>query len=268
MQRWKAMTLNTLFGAEDRFERMLALIAQEQPDLLVLQECVDWDDGQRLAAVAEALGLPADPAHIHLGQARARPSGRRYHVAVASRLPIRRAQDHADPKFIGHCITELEIDLGPAGTATVFGAHFDAHEEDLRLTEARYLNSRLDFALFQNRPFMLLGDLNSLSRRDPYPPDLADRVRAAGLNKYGHPPRFEVIGELEAAGWIDTLSARASEEQWVTAERNYGGASFDFRTDYIFVSPWLAKRLLDTRIVDTTGISDHHAVVSTFQLQA
>ena len=86
------------------------------------------------------------------------------------------------------------------------------------------------------------------------------------MNKYGHPPRFEVIGELEAAGWIDTLRARASEEQWVTAERNYGGVRLDFRTDYIFVSPWLAERLLGTRIIDTTGISDHHAVVSTFQL--
>ena len=158
------MTLNTLFGAEDRFERMLALIAREQPDLLVLQECVDWDDGQRLAAVAEALGLPAEPAHIHLGRARARPSGRRYHVAIASRLPIRSARDHADPKVIGHCIAELEIDLGPRAYATVFGAHFDAHEEDLRLTEVRYLNSLLDFASFQNKPYMLLGDLNSLSR--------------------------------------------------------------------------------------------------------
>ncbi len=266
MQLWKAMTLNTQFGAEDRFERMLDLIAREQPDLLVLQECVDWDDGQRLAAVAAALGLPAEPAHIHLGRARARPSGRRYHVAIASRLPILSARDHADPKLIGHCLAEVEIDLGTLGPATVFGAHFDAHDEDLRLTEVRYLHSLLDFAAFQNRPYMLLGDLNSISRRDPYPFDLAERVRAAGMDKYGHPPRFEVIGELEAAGWIDALSNRASEGQWVTAERNYGDVRLDFRTDYIFVSPWLAKRLLGTRIIDTTGISDHHAVVSTFEL--
>jgi exodeoxyribonuclease III len=259
----KVMTLNTRMGGEARMPLLLALIARENPDVLVLQECLGWEDGERLGQVSAALNLPATEAHVLLGFARPRPSGNRYHVAVVSRPPVRSARAHNDAHFIGHCLLEcvLETDFGPL---TLFAAHFDSHHENLRFVEARYLRSRIEPVAFASGAFLLAGDLNALSRADSYPEDLAERVRRAGVDKYGHPPRFDVIDDLEGFGWVDALRRKPASPQWVTARRERNGEHLEFRTDYLFASPRLAERLLGTDVVDVGAASDHHALCATF----
>ena len=112
----RVVTLNTLFGGEDRLEAIAALLTAASPDVLVMQECLGWEDGTRLARVAEAISAP----HSYLGEARPRGSGKRYHVAVVSRRPMRIVRIHNDPAQLGHCLVEAEID-----GVTLFGTHFD-----------------------------------------------------------------------------------------------------------------------------------------------
>lgn len=251
----RVMTWNILFGGESRFDRIVDRVSAARPDVLVLQECLGWEDRERLGRIARAMGLPNEPRHALLGTARPRGSGKRYHVAVVSRRPIDRVQLHNDPKVLGHCLVEAEI-----GDVTLFGAHFDWHNEDLRLIEARYLRALYD----PSRKCLLAGDLNALSRRDPYPADLATRLAAAGTDKYGHPPRFEAIPELEAMGWIDLLHVRGAPAQWITARRDRGGVRIDYRTDYLFGSPRMAETLSSIEILGAGEASDHDAVVAQF----
>jgi exodeoxyribonuclease-3 len=251
------MTWNLLFGGEDRFDKILERVAAARPDVLVLQECLGWDDRGRLGRVAAAMGVPDDPRHAVLGLARPRGSGKRYHVGLVSRPPVDHVVMHNDPKVLGHCILEAAI-----GDFTLFGAHFDSHNEDLRLAEARHLRTLFD----ASRKVLLAGDLNALSRRDPYPDDFAARVAAAGTDKYGHPPRFDVIPELEAMGWVDLLYYRGSPARWVTASRDRGGVRIDYRTDYVFATPRMAESLSSIEVVDAAGASDHDAVVAQFAL--
>ena len=251
----RVMTWNILFGGEERFERIVDRVEAARPDILVLQECLGWEDRQRLGRIAAALGIPDDPRHVVLGIARPRGSGKRYHVALVSRPPVDRVVMHNDPRALGHCLLEAAV-----GDLTLFGAHFDSHSEDLRLAEVRYLRPLFD----RSKKALLLGDLNSLSRRDPYPTDFASRVAAAGTDKYGHPPRFDVTPELEAMGWIDLLHHRGAPARWVTAIRDRGGVRIDYRTDYVFGSPGMAERLVSLEIVDAAGASDHDAVLATF----
>lgn len=252
------MTWNVLFGGEDRFGRILERIAAARPDVLVLQECLGWEDRERLGRVAATMGVPGDPRHAVLGIARPRGSGKRYHVAIVSRRAVERVVMHNDPKYLGHCLLEAQI-----GDVTLFGAHFDSHNEDLRLVEARYVRPLFD----ASRKLVLAGDLNALSRRDPYPPDFAARVAAAGTDKYGHPPRFEVIPELEETGWIDLLYHRGAPGRWITASRDRGGVRIDYRTDYVLASPRMAETLASIEIVDAAGASDHDAVLAQFALR-
>ena len=261
----RVVTLNVLFGGEDRFERILALLRTWQPDLLVLQECLQWETGDRLSRVAAALQVPAAPEHVHLGRARPRPSGKRYHVAVLSRRAMSSAVDHADPAVVGHCVVECELRCDDGATLTVLGAHFDAHDEDQRLGEARFVNSRLA-RLPQDSRALLAGDLNALSPRDPYPPDLDELLRRAGTHKYGHPARYEVITELESAGWVDALRVHPMSPMWVTARRNRGGVAIDYRTDYLFASPGLAEAVIGARVLAVEGASDHEAVEATLAI--
>jgi exodeoxyribonuclease-3 len=230
-------------------------VAAARPDLLALQECLGWEDGARLARIAEAM----DGAHAFLGQARPRGSGKRYHVAVLSRAPLADVRVHADAHFLGHCIVEAR-----AGDVTLFAAHFDAEHEKLRYVEARYLRSLVGPDRCARERLLLAGDLNSLSPRDPYPDDLAARVRAAGTDKFGHPPRTDVIEELESCGWIDTLRHRGPPAEWITARRDRGGVHIDYRTDYIFASPLMAPSLTGAAVISVDGASDHEAVIADF----
>lgn len=254
----RVMTWNILFGGGDRFEKILDLVTRTAPDLLVVQEALGWEDRVRLGRIASALGVPDGLRHALLAEARRRGSGKQYHVAVVSRQPIQSVRLHNDPAFIGHCLAEVEI-----GGLTLFAAHFDSHHENLRFVEARYLRSRIDPNRFASGRFLLAGDLNSLSRRDPYPSDLDTLLTAAGTDKYGHPPRFDVVEELESAGWIDLLHVRGAPAQWITARRDRGGVHIDYRTDYLFGSPALASALTSISILPAGDASDHDAVVAT-----
>ncbi len=261
------MTFNILAGGgdESRFRGILEMIHHAQPDVLVMQECLGWEDGERLTLVAKAMNLPAKPTFSYLGIARPRVSGRRYHVAVASRFPMQNVVTYNSPFFLGHCIVKFEISVKQQ-TITLFGTHFDARSENLRFVEARYLRSLIDVEAFNTGDYILAGDLNSLSKRDHYPANLEELLLRSWTTKYHLPPRFEVIAELETFGWVDTLYHNQDQERkWVTAIRDRGGVRIDYRTDYIFASPEMAQMLVKTDIIEAEGVSDHNPVIATFR---
>jgi exodeoxyribonuclease III len=261
----KVMTFNVLLGGQDRFDAIRDIVGEARPDVLVLEECLGWEDGERLAAVAEAIGVPPDERHTVLGTANQRPSGRRHHVALVSRAPIARSQAHT-PSEVAHCLLEAEVDLGGPRLA-VIGAHLHANDEESRLVEVDRLLAIAPPEAVRAGNWILCGDLNSLTRHDPYPPDLDQHLARAGVHKYGHPPRFEVMDRLFAAGWIDALRARRRDGRWVTARRARGdaGAVVDTRTDYVLLSPAIAARLVDADVIEVGGASDHQAVVAELQ---
>lgn len=262
------MSFNILFGGGDdaRFASILEVVRAAAPDLLVLQECMEWAPGDaRVRAVAEAAGVPLAPEHVAFGAARPRGSGRRYHVLAFSHPRILAARTHADPAVQAHALLELELAWGDEGLR-VFGTHLDAHDEDARLGEARFLRTLVPPAELATRPVLVVGDLNSLSPRDPYRDDLPARLRAAGVTKYGDPPRRDVLAELEDQGWVDTLYHGGPPASWVTAPRDRGGVHIDYRTDYLLASPPLAARLEGAGIHPlTAGQSDHFPAWARFR---
>lgn len=256
----KVMTLNVLLGGEDRMDAICALLADARPDLLALEECVGWDACDRLAAAAAAIGVAADERHVVLGAANQRPSGRRHHVALISRAPIARSVVHAPPQ-VAHCILQAELEWGGA-PLTVLATHLHANDEDSRLVEADELLAIAPADALRSGAYVLCGDLNSLTRHDPYPDELDDQLARAGVHKYGHPPRFEVMDRLLAAGWVDALRARPDGAGWVTARRGPSFAPVDTRTDYVLLSPPLEPHLHAAGVIDVGGASDHHAVAA------
>jgi exodeoxyribonuclease-3 len=257
----KLMTFNILNGGGDetRFRGVLDVIRQASPDLLVLQECLDWEeDGPRMAAVAEALGVPLEAAHARLGRSRPRGSGKAYHLGLFSKSPIQACQTYNDPAFLGHSIAHLKLDWG-GQSLNVLAAHFDSKNENLRFVEARYLRSLIDAADFKTGLYALAGDLNALSSQDPYPVDLESLLRQSMTTKYHLPPRFEVMEELAEFGWLDGLYLKPPS-RWITAPRDRGGVHIDYRTDYLLFSPKLAERVGQVEVVPIAQESDHFPV--------
>jgi exodeoxyribonuclease-3 len=64
---------------------------------------------------------------------------------------------------------------------------------------------------------------------------------------------------------VDTLHARPATPKWVTARRNRGGVTIDYRTDYVYASPRMAERLVSAEVIDVGDASDHNPLVATFR---
>lgn len=260
----KLATFNILFGGGDqeRFEQVLATINKISPDILILQECLDWENGERLRQVCKSMNAKFS----YLGVARPRGSGKRYNVALCTTLAEEEILDiktHKNTAFLGHAIVELTL----KNDLKIFATHFDSHNENLRFVEARYLRSLIDKNDFDKGNYILAGDLNALSKRDPYPDNFNELLKESATQKYSIPPRFEVIEDIESFGWIDTLyylDYLGKEHSWITAPRVRGGVKIDYRTDYIFASPQLAKALKKVEIIDCGEASDHFPVIATF----
>lgn len=271
MSTFTVVSFNILFGGGDdaRFGGILDVVRDLEPDLLLLQECMEWQRSDpRVAEVAEAVGIPNDDDHVAFGAARPRDSGRSYHVLAFSRPRLLADRTHADPAVQAHALLEVEVDLWFDGQPLrCFGTHLDAHDEDTRLGEARFLRTLVESPRLQTAPHLLIGDLNSLSPRDPYPDDLGEKLKTAGVTKYGDPPRREVVAELEDQGWVDTLYAAGEPPAWVTAPRDRGGVRIDYRTDYVLASRPMAGRLEAAGVHPLAGEeSDHHPVWARFTI--
>lgn len=250
----RIVTLNIWFGGGGprRFQRIIQTLAALEPDVVGLQECLGWEDGERLRETSRALQLP----HTFLGLARPRRSGQRYHVALLSRLPLEQPVSYADPAVNAHCLVRARV-----ADLELLVTHLDGHNEDLRLAEARWLNG----LGAQDGRAVLAADLNSLSPKDPYPADLGEQLRRAGVSKYGPGVRREVMAELSGAGWRDPLYAAGPPPVWVTGSR----AGIAFRTDYTLVSSEMAERVQSCRVVPVDEeVSDHCPVVLELALPA
>lgn len=258
------MTFNILVGGgeQERFELILDVISKACPDLLILQECINWEKSKRLNQVSEIMNAKFS----YLGLARPRGTGNCYNVAICSTLPkeeFTSVKTYNNAAFLGHCIVELSL----ANGLKVFGTHFDSHNENLRFVEARYLRSLINKKDFDNGYYLLAGDLNALSSRDPYPENFAELVKESGNDKYHFPPRFEVIQEIESFGWIDMLYYIPTKKRdWITAPRMRGGVKIDYRTDYIFSSPRLAEKIEKVEIINCENASDHFPIITTFNI--
>lgn len=243
----RIVTLNIFRGGGDRFGRILDVLKQLAPDVLALQECLGWEDGARLAEASRKLALP----ETFLGRARPRASGLCYHVALLSRWPLENRVTYANPGVNAHCAARASVQ-----GVEVLTTHLDGHDEDLRLSEARWLST----LGLQHRPAVVAADLNSLSPYDPYPADLDERLARVGIQKYGRLARRDVMYEFHQAGWRDALHLHGQPPEWVTAIRE----GISFRTDYTLVSPQLADRVVECR-VEPVGedVSDHCPVLLT-----
>jgi exodeoxyribonuclease-3 len=272
----RVMTQNLLMGGEQRFEALCRVLSTARPDVLVLQECLGWEDRVRLRELARILGVPDDDRHLLLSLSNPRGSGNRYHLALLSRLPV--VSVHVHTAGVAHSFLEAALTVSAERRGTrdtellLLGAHLVAANEEARLAEAEVLLSRAAPHLARGGAVVIAGDLNALSQRDPYPGDLDERFARLEITKYGRPARFDVMRRFQAAGFTDALELRAAGSPWATAVRGRregytdDGERVDTRTDYVLLSPVVVPRLTGCGMVDVGAASDHHGVYADLAL--
>ncbi|MEY4550074.1 MAG: hypothetical protein RL685_6269 [Pseudomonadota bacterium] len=249
----RLMTYNILRGGKDgestaRLEQVCTLIRQVAPDVLVLNECTDFErDGFRtFHRLERELGMRGVFA----------PASSGYHVALYLRgvvpLEVRLLERELHHTAIAARLTAS----GPP--FTVVATHLCPFSGEARVTEAQQLSR-----FFTEEPAFLLGDLNSLSARD-----------APGLQPEAWLPRRRVrhqlasggldtraIAVLEACGLVDTFDATVSAAPTALTRSCPGWQEYQVRIDYVFASGAAAAGVKRAERVDgalADAASDHY----------
>lgn len=258
----KIMTYNVYQGGGDRFPYIREAIANENPDILAIQEACQWKESGRFQEVADLLQIPSDQCFVSQSNSRSF-SGRIYNIAFYSRFSIKEKEIYANPESVWHSLPHIILNI-PKTLHIIIG-HFSPKSEDWRLNEINQINNLL--TQYKSDSMMLLGDLNSLSPHDPYSDRLAADLKRHKISKFGNPPRFEVISALENAGWKDALICNRGSDlklEITVTEASDDRDHLDLRLDYVMVNETLISRIQNIKIINnekTRRASDHFPVI-------
>jgi len=259
-----------------------AVLRMLDADIIGLNEVyyprvVAGDDRPALQALADWLGM-----HFVFGPCLRWPAERdmpadAYGNALLSRWPIIASSAHhltakeedREGVLAGReqrGLLEGRILLPDGRTFTAYVTHLDHKSEAARMVQLRVARTWL--VRDRNRPHLVMGDFNAVSRWD-WSEDRLAALRAqptcqggalAGDDDKGP----QVVDAMEKAGYVD-LYRRFGEPGGVT----FPTQDWPIRIDYVFASQSLAPLVTNCTIwTESDGVSDHRPVLAELNLEA
>ena len=224
-----------LNGIRARLERLLEYLAEQQPDVVCLQELKSAEESLPLKEI-EAAGYGA------LWHGQKGFNG----VAVLARgkQPVERQRGlEGDPEDVHSRYLEAEIDdLVVASIYLPNGNPQPGPKFDYKLKWMERLADRAQALLAEERPAVLAGDYNVIPNDDD-----VFSVRAMATDALMQPESPQRYRTLLAQGWTDALRTRfPGGGVWTYWDYQAGAWQRDagFRIDHLLLSPIAADRML------------------------
>jgi exodeoxyribonuclease-3 len=245
-------------GASDTYFRLVDFAKAQKFDVLCLQEINGWEnnDFARLKDFADHVGL-ANYEYCN--------SNSEYKLVTLTTLPITMRTVHVEGFW--HCVVETHVKVGEM-ELVILNLHLDPWKEDPRLREVERLLKLID----TSKPTIIMGDTNSVSRADNYPPEFLAELQKRRIDKFGQGSLdFRVTDCLTAAGFVDAAAKLDRMDTTVpspfSTDRDH---EVPARLDYAYVSSSLVPMVRDLSVVkneETDKISDHYPVALTLDTQ-
>lgn len=264
----RVMTYNILNGGQDdhkyeRFRRILSVIVEQCPHVLILQEAMYFDQqgGKRLYEAERFLGMRGFLANASSGQ----------HVAIFIHPALTVYSYEIDSLHFHHALARLRVLLPDGEHLTLLGAHLCPHGGLNRLSEVQRI---INYAR-QGERVILAGDLNNLDHYSDHSATIASlpnhyRVRHLMPGR-SFAVDTRVTETLEAAGLID-VARKFHDRNLHTAPTSLSTAGTEFanmRVDYLYATSPLAELATGCTVVrseDANLASDHYPVVADFDI--
>ncbi|WP_242096811.1 exodeoxyribonuclease III [Sphingomonas sp. CROZ-RG-20F-R02-07] len=234
----KLVTFN-INGIKARLPRLLEYLAEEQPEIVCLQE-LKTSDETFPAADIEAAGYGA----LWHGQ----KSWNGVAVLARGQQPIERQRGLAGEPEDEHS-RYLEADIDGLVVASIYlpnGNPRPGPKFDYKLRWFDRLAARGRELLAEEVPVVLAGDYNVIPNDDD-----TYSVRAMAEDALMQPESRAAYRRLLAQGWIDALRTRApGGGVWTFWDYQAGAWQRDagFRIDHMLLSPQAADRLVDAGV--------------------
>lgn len=252
----KILYLNIYEGCKDpaRFNKIIRFINKTKPDVLGLSELNGWDLNNQ--AKFKYFKSKAGFKYSLFGKTK---TG--YHLGLFSKYPL--INESFAQKGFHHGLLTAGIKYKNQNTKILL-THLDPNRESARLKEAKILK---DVVRNTNR-HLLMGDFNSLSRKDKYDKvKLLKIFKSIGLKKFGtNRIQSNVIEQFYKMDLVDAVRKFSKKFEYsvpTTFNQDWEHAT-KLRLDYIFVSKTLAPAIKSARILrtkETNALSDHFPVL-------
>ena len=245
----KLATYNIYEGGYAGIDRIMAVVKEEAPDILTLNEANSFshENNKLLYEFAHECGYPYYDLAI---------SGQEdYHVALLSKYPWESIQ-HITPLTRACIIAIFNTNIGQLA---VCGLHLSPHQEYTRLPEIEHILTAA--SLYENR--ILMGDFNSLSPNDDYTENFIRAFNEKQIRKFTENGKLEhrVISHIGERGYRDCGHEFHCEKVYTAPTKvTIDSAHSNMRLDYIFVSESIMPHINDYRVIKnevTDHASDH-----------
>lgn len=233
----RILSYNILDGGVGRADPLAEVIIAQRGDVVVLVEADD-------TAVIERIGR-------RLGMQFVRGQGKRHGTAIFCRWPIVESIDFGPirPGLSG-CFLAATIHPPQGEEIEIAAVHLHPHareeDETIRQAEIQILLDAFAAQRESGRAHLLAGDFNANSPDQSIDPaKCKPRTRKDWQANGGNLPR-RAVGDLLAAGYVDTLAAVRGE-----AANTTGSFTTQFpgqRVDYIFAHAIPREKLIDAWI--------------------
>ena len=230
----KIVTYN-VNGIKARMERLLEYLAEQQPDVVCLQELKGADETLPVKDI-EAAGYGA----VWHGQ----KGFNGVAVLAKGQQPVERQRGLAGDPEDAHS-RYLEAEIGDLIVASIYlpnGNPQPGPKFDYKLKWMERLADRAQALLAEERPVVLAGDYNVIPNDDD-----TFSVRAMASDALMQPESRERYRALLAQGWTDSLRTRfPGGGVWTFWDYQAGAWQRDagFRIDHLLLSPIAADRYL------------------------
>ena len=262
----KIASYNLWNGSQNTYYRFIDFVKEQQFNVLCLQEINGWQDNgfTKLNDFTDRAGFTG----YEYGN-----SNSEYKLATLSTLPIVSKTVHQEGYW--HCVVEIHVQIGNK-ELVIFNAHLDPWKEEPRVLEIERLLKKVD----PDKPTIITGDFNSLSRQDNYPPEFLTTLQQRKFYKFGQDAlEYRVTDKLAEAGFVDVAAKFGHLD--ITAPTPYGETDASneqvpvseapARIDYVFVSANAVPFVKDYSVIkneETNKISDHFPIVVTLDFDA
>jgi exodeoxyribonuclease-3 len=245
-------------GVRARMEQVVALVAEEKPDVLCLQEIKASPDQLEDPLFASAQGRPlSEYVNYWHGGVKRGYSGVSLHV--------RRGAFSEAPAFTHpHFDLENRIAVATVGSAVFASVYVPngGKEYAPKVTFLAELTAWAGEVSSQGKELVLCGDLNvAVEDIDVHP---SQRKEIIGQL----PEERELFRRMFTRGLTDVGRKLAPEDDrlftWWPYWRQAREKNIGWRLDYVLASPALAARATTCTVRRDFGTSDHGAVIATF----
>jgi exodeoxyribonuclease-3 len=258
----KIASYNLWNGSTRTYFRLVDFLNAQHVDVVCLQEINGWQD-------EEFAKLNDFTDRISFTEYQYGNSNSEFKLATVTSLPVISKTVHQDGFW--HCVVEMHVKFDDT-EVVIFNVHLDPWKEDPRVQEIERLLNKVD----QNKPTIITGDFNSLSRHDNYPPDFLETLQKRKFYKFGQDElEYRVTDKLAEAGFVD-IAAKLGHTD-ITAPTPYGesedieqtpATEAPARIDYVFANSLADAMVKDFAVIkdsDTDKISDHYPIIVTLE---